>query len=110
MTHYGYNVINGLTDGDSSAVLEQFNQLMDELMNGTLRRNLFEPWEIGILVDIVSCGLRNSPRRDRILREYQMAVVRHIRQGGLTPLKFSDYLMSIGDNPGDGRSFRAHGQ
>lgn len=110
MTHYAYNVINGLTNKDSNAVLEQFNQLMEELMNGTLHRNLFEPWEIGILVDIVSCGLRNSPRRDRILREYRMAVTRHMTQGGLTPLKFSDYLMSIGDDPGEGRAFRAHVQ
>lgn len=97
---------NNLADQDSDAVLAQFNQLIEDILAGTLRRTTFRTWEIEILVDMVGCDLPHSPSRDNTLREYRNAMQRHIRQGACVPLKLSDYLQSAA---GGRRTFGAPG-
>lgn len=79
---------------DSEAVLAQFNRLIQELLRGNMHRNTFRPWEIELLLDIESCNLRESARRDT-LRRYQKAVQRHMEKGARLPLKLSEYLDGV---------------
>ena len=81
-------------------VLDQFNQLIEDVLKGTLRRNVFCPWEIAILVDMVRCNLRQSSRRDSLLRKYRSAMQRYLQDGAAVPLTLSDYLESLKHRPG----------
>ena len=76
---------------DSDAVLARFNKLVQELLRGAITRNTFRPWEVGILLDIEGCNLREGGRRE-ILRRYQKAVQRSMEKGAPEPLKLSEYL------------------
>jgi hypothetical protein len=73
------------------ALLVQFNRLITELLRGRMQRNVFQPWEIEILLDIEACHLRESSRRET-LRRYQKAANRFVERGGRSLLKLSDYL------------------
>jgi hypothetical protein len=79
---------------DSDAVLAQFNRLIHELLRGNMHRNTFRPWEIGLLLDIESCNLREASKRET-LRRYQKAVQRHMDKGARLPLKLSEYLDAV---------------
>jgi len=79
---------------DSEAVLAQFNRLIQELLRGNMHRNTFRPWEIELLLDIESCSLRESYKRET-LRRYQKAVQRHMEKGARLPLKLSEYLEAV---------------
>lgn len=79
---------------DSDAVLAQFNRLIQELLRGNMHRNTFRPWEIELLLDIETCNLRETSKRD-ILKRYQKAVQRHMEKGARLPLKLSEYLDSV---------------
>ncbi len=76
---------------DPEAVLHRFNRLMQELLEGSFKRNCFRPWEIELLLDIEACKLTGAGRRE-MLRRYQKAVQRHFERGGTMPLKLSEYL------------------
>ena len=80
---------------DGEAVLYRFNRLIRELLQGVIKRNTFRPWEIEILLDIDSCELNGSNRRET-LRRYQRAVQRQIENGARTPMKLSEYLATRG--------------
>lgn len=92
MTTNSRNLHDSLPDSD--AVLAQFNRLIQELLRGNMHRNVFRPWEIELLLDIESCNLRDSSRRET-LRRYQRAVQRHMEKGARLPLKLSEYLESV---------------
>jgi len=79
---------------DSEAVLAQFNRLIQELLRGNMHRNTFRPWEIELLLDIESCNLRETAKRET-LRRYQKAVQRHMEKGARLPLKLSEYLEAV---------------
>ncbi|PYT18637.1 MAG: hypothetical protein DMG59_03385, partial [Acidobacteria bacterium] len=79
---------------DSDAVLAQFNRLIQELLRGNMHRNTFRPWEIELLLDIESCNLRESSKRERLRRD-QKAVQRHMEEGGSLPLQLCEYLGSV---------------
>jgi len=76
---------------ESEVILYRFNRLIQELLRGVIKRNCFRPWEIELLLDIESCDLRNSRRRE-ILRRYQRAVGRELENGSTRPMKLSEYL------------------
>lgn len=76
---------------DLEGRLRQFNKLIQELLRGRLNRNTFQPWEIEILLDIDSCDLGDTNRRE-LLKRYQKAANRHFERGGRTLLKLSEYL------------------
>jgi hypothetical protein len=84
---------------DSDAVLAQFNRLIQELLRGNMHRNTFRPWEIELLLDIESCNLRESSKRET-LRRYQKAVQRHMDKGARLPLKMSEYLEAVKNKRG----------
>jgi hypothetical protein len=84
---------------DSDAVLAQFNRLIQELLRGNMQRNTFRPWEVELLLDIESCNLRESSKRET-LRRYQKAVQRHMEKGARLPLKLSEYLEAVKNKRG----------
>jgi hypothetical protein len=84
---------------DSDAVLAQFNRLIQELLRGSMQRNTFRPWEVDLLLDIESCNLRESSKRET-LRRYQKAVQRHMEKGARLPLKLSEYLEAVKNKRG----------
>lgn len=79
---------------DSDAVLAQFNRLIQELLRGNMRRNTFRPWEVELLLDIETCNLRESAKRET-LKRYQKAVQRQMEKGARLPMKLSEYLESV---------------
>jgi len=81
-------------DVDAEVLLAQFNRLLTELLRGNMNRNSFQPWEIEILLDIESCDLRDSNRRE-MLRRYQKAVQRDMERGAPMPMRLSQYLDSL---------------
>ena len=76
---------------DRDAILDQFNLLMGELLQGGMGRANFRPWEIDILLDIESCTMSSSAKR-QVLREYQTAVQAELQKGAHLPMRFSEYL------------------
>ena len=84
---------------DSDAVLAQFNRLIQELLRGNMHRNTFRSWEIALLLDIESCNLRESSKRET-LRRYQKAVQRSMEKGAQMPLRLSEYLNAKKSPPG----------
>jgi hypothetical protein len=95
-----------MAEPDSDEVMAQFNQLIEELLGGNLQhRSMFQPWEIGILVDLIRCSPRGVSKRRKILREYQKAVQQHMQAGAQAPLKFSEYMKFATDQHAAG----AHG-
>ena len=75
---------------DQELMLNRFNRLMGEIMRGVITRNVFQAWEIDVLLDIESCPLER--RRLETLRQYQKAVERQLDTGPGPPMKLSVFL------------------
>jgi hypothetical protein len=88
-------------------MLAQFDRLIEELLAGTMQRSLFQTWEVEILVDMVTCGISQSTRRNRILRRYQETVRRHLLDGAGVPMKLSQFLQAM-KVPNGRRALTAH--
>jgi hypothetical protein len=56
--------------------LAQFNNLINELINGGPKRAVFAPWEMELLLDLGNCRIRPSSRQE-VLRRYQRCVQKH---------------------------------
>jgi hypothetical protein len=69
----------------------RFNRLIDEVLEGTIQRTCFQPWEVALLLDIEGC-LLDYPKKRALLRRYQKAVLKHYERGAQVPLKLSEYL------------------
>ena len=69
-----------------------FDRLIDELLGPAEPRSKFQPWEIEVLLDIDSCNLPASSKRETLLRKYQQAARRRMQGGTRTPMKLSQYL------------------
>lgn len=76
---------------DHDDILLRFNQLIRELLQGGTSREMFQPWEFELLLDIEKCRMRESTRRNT-LRRYQQVVRRQIQKGAATPMKLSEFL------------------
>ena len=72
-------------------MLNRFNRLIGEIMRGVITRNVFQAWEIDILLDIESCPLERRRCRE-ILRQYQKAVERQLGTGPGPPIRLSVFL------------------
>lgn len=72
-------------------MLNRFNRLIAEVMEGRCRRNSFLPWELDILLDMENCQL-DRRRRLEILRQYRRAVQRQMEKGPGPPMKLSTFL------------------
>jgi hypothetical protein len=77
---------------EQELMLNRFNRLMGELMRGAITRNVFQAWEVDLLLDIESCPLERR-RRLEILRQYQKAVDRQLDIGPGPPMKLSVFLV-----------------
>ncbi|HEX4230660.1 MAG TPA: hypothetical protein VHZ07_18435 [Bryobacteraceae bacterium] len=71
--------------------LAPFNQLIQDLIGGSLRRHTFRAWEMELLVDLARCGVRR-PSRINMLRRYQKAVQARFSGGDQTPLRLAEFL------------------
>ena len=76
---------------EQELMLHRFNRLMGEIMRGAITRNVFQAWEIDVLLDIESCPLERR-RRLEIMRQYQKAVERQLDTGPGPPMKLSVFL------------------
>jgi hypothetical protein len=79
---------------DAEVLLARFNRLMQELLRGHLSRNCFRPWEVDLLLDIETCDLRESNKRDT-LKRYQRFVQRQMERGAPRPARLSEYLSGL---------------
>jgi hypothetical protein len=67
------------------------NQLVQDIIGGTARRHTFSQWELELLLDLQTCGLRKTARAE-MLRRYVRAVQQHFSNGALDPLRLSSFL------------------
>ena len=75
------------------ALLARFNRLIEEVLDGNVRRKSFKLWEADILLDIMRCQLEGEAMPD-LLRRYQKAVQSQMMSGPGLPLKLSEYLQA----------------
>ncbi len=72
-------------------MFNRFRKLIFQFLQGRVQRTEFQPWEVGILIDISACGL--DRRKWAItLRQYLKAVQRQMETGPGPPMKLSEYL------------------
>jgi hypothetical protein len=69
-----------------------FTQLIQELANASVHRNLFTTWELELLLDLQQSRLRKSARGDA-LRRYLRAVQLSQANGAGQPPRFSTFLL-----------------
>lgn len=68
-----------------------FCQLVQQLIAGNVRRNVFTQREMGLLLDLEMSYMRKSSRPE-MLRRYLKAVQRQHATGALEPLRFSCFF------------------
>ena len=76
---------------DLELIINRFNRLVKELLQGKVQRTCFQPFEVELLVDLEECGLTPS-RRDEVLRRYQRAVTKQLEKGQMPPVRFAEFL------------------
>jgi len=76
---------------DRELIINRFNRLVKEILNGQVRRTCFQAWEVDLLVDLEACRLTRS-RREELLRRYQRAVQHQLERGEIPPIKLSDFI------------------
>ena len=76
---------------EQELVLNRFNRLIGELLRGTMSRNVFQSWEIDLLLDLETCRIPEKRRPD-VLRQYQKAVTRQLETSFGPPMTLSRYL------------------
>ena len=90
-----------MDDEQSSEIVSiRFNRLMQSLIEGCFERTCFQPWEVELLLDIESCTIQRRSQK-RVLQRYQRAVNRQLDNGGILPLRLSDYLRGSRAHYGD---------
>jgi hypothetical protein len=67
------------------------HQLVQDIIGGSMRRNTFSQWELELLLDLQTCGIRKGSRSET-LRRYLRAVQQHYSQGAVGPLRLSTFL------------------
>jgi hypothetical protein len=72
-----------------------FNQLVQELINGTVQRHVFTQWELELLLDLQICPIRKCSRAD-VLRRYLKAVQLHFTEDATTLLRLSAFVEQEG--------------
>ncbi|HEX4771797.1 MAG TPA: hypothetical protein VH351_13245 [Bryobacteraceae bacterium] len=72
--------------------LTSINQLIQDIIGGSVRRHTFTQWELELLLDLQTCGVRKSARPD-LLRRYVKAVQQDFARGSSSgPLRLSAFL------------------
>jgi hypothetical protein len=70
-------MVNGFIETSN---LAQFNNLLQEIVQGGSKRSVYEKWEMDLLLDLGNCRIRKSSRAE-VLKRYQRAVQRHFLRG-----------------------------
>ncbi len=70
-----------------------FCQLLQQLIAGNVRRNVFTQREMGLLLDLEMTYMRKSSRPE-MLRRYLKAVQRQHATGAPAPVRFSSFFES----------------
>ena len=68
-----------------------YNQLIQELIGGNIRRNTFSRLEMDLLLDLQMANVRKTARAE-LLRRYQRHVQRQMVAGTAAPHRFSRFL------------------
>ena len=68
-----------------------FNQLVQELISGTVQRHVFTQWELELLLDLQTCSIRKCARAD-VLRRYLKAVQQHFTDDASNLLRLSAFV------------------
>jgi hypothetical protein len=68
-----------------------FNQLVQELISGTVQRHVFTQWELELLLDLQTCSIRKCARAD-VLRRYLKAVQQHFTDDAANLLRLSAFV------------------
>jgi hypothetical protein len=71
--------------------LTSFSQLVQELIGGAVRRHVFTPWELELLLDLQRCRIRKSARAD-LLRRYLKTVQQQFAVDGSPPIRFMEFF------------------
>jgi hypothetical protein len=71
--------------------LMSFNQLVQELISGTVQRHVFTQWELELLLDLQTCTIRKCARPD-LLKRYLKAVQQHFAEGASSLLRLSAFV------------------
>jgi hypothetical protein len=85
------------TPSDGSE-LASFNQLVQELISGTVQRHVFTQWELELLLDLQTCSIRKCARAD-VLRRYLKAVQQHFAENASTLLRLSAFVEQESHRP-----------
>jgi hypothetical protein len=72
-----------------------FNQLVQELISGTVQRHVFTQWELELLLDLQICPIRKCSRAD-VLRRYLKAVQLQFAEDASTLLRLSAFVEQEG--------------
>jgi hypothetical protein len=72
-----------------------FNQLVQELISGTVQRHVFTQWELELLLDLQICPIRKCSRPD-VLRRYLKAVQLHFTEDASSLLRLSAFVEQEG--------------
>jgi hypothetical protein len=71
--------------------LTSFNQLVQELISGTVQRHVFTQWELELLLDLQTCSIRKCAKAD-VLRRYLKAVQQHFTNDASNLLRLSAFV------------------
>jgi hypothetical protein len=74
-----------------------FNQLVQELISGTVQRHVFTQWELELLLDLQICPIRKCSRAD-VLRRYLKAVQLHFAEDASSLLRLSAFVEREGSH------------
>jgi hypothetical protein len=78
----------------SDAVAVRFNRLIRSVLDGDLKGNSFQPWELEIILDLERWPLPQAEFRRAILR-YQRYGNRCLCKGAAVPQTISDYFQHV---------------
>ena len=71
--------------------LNRFRRLLGEVIQGSVRRTAFEPWEVEILLDLEACQIEPK-RRHEISLQYLRCVEKQMETGPGPPMRLSEFL------------------
>ena len=76
---------------DPDATRWRFGRLIDDVLREHSGRNVFQTWEIDILLDLRQCTAKGSRRRS-LLERYKRAASKAIDRGEWPPPTLSQYI------------------
>lgn len=87
--------------------LNAYLQLIQDIIGGTVRRHVFTPAELDLLLDVQASHVRKNAKND-VLRRYLRTVQHQFARDGSGPLRFANFRETEGpkDVPPQGENGR----